>query len=114
MMLLSDVTFLLCWICLPMMQFCMDLPPQVCSLGEVFTKVVEELQNSSQPLASPLNSNSLSCRTLLSKATRLQCLDTKRGKPSLQADHMRLSLYIYGMYVMEDLQNSGYSMIRLP
>src|SRR5918999_359929 len=75
-----------------------DLPPQVCSLGEVFTKVVEELQNSSQPLASPLNSNSLSCRTLLSKATRLQCLDTKRGKPSLQADHMRLSLYIYGMY----------------
>jgi ketosteroid isomerase-like protein len=39
---------------------CMDLHPQVRSLGAVFTKVLGELQNSSRLLASHLNPNSLS------------------------------------------------------
>ncbi|MDQ3562499.1 MAG: nuclear transport factor 2 family protein [Thermoproteota archaeon] len=52
--------------------------------------------------------------TLLLKATKLPCLDIKRGKPSLQDDHTRSSLYIYGQYKMENSQDSGYSMIQLP
>lgn len=71
-------------------------------------------QNSSLLLASHLNPKSLSYETLLLKAIKLPCLDIKRGKPSLQDDHTRSTLYIYGQYMMENSQNSGYSMIQLP
>src|SRR3712207_312665 len=114
MMLLGAVIFLLYWICLLTMQFCTDLHRQVSCHGEVFTKVVGEWQNSSVLLASHLNSNSLSYGTLLLKVTRLSCLDIKRGKSSLQDGRTKSSLYIYGQYVMENSQNSGYSMTQLP
>jgi ketosteroid isomerase-like protein len=65
-------------------------------------KVVGERRNSSLLLASHLNPKSLSYATLLLKVTRLQYLDIKRGKPSLQDDYMRSSLYIYGQYMMEN------------
>ncbi len=72
-------------------------------VAECFTDVGESLKP-----------KSLSYGTLLLKATKLPCLDIKRGKPSLQDDHTRSSLYIYGQYMMENSQNSGYSMIQLP
>jgi hypothetical protein len=52
-------------------------------------------------------------RDYIAQDTKVVVLGYQRGKPSLQDDHMRLSLFIYGLCVMGDLQNSGYSMIRL-
>ncbi len=66
MTLLSVVTFLLYWIHLQMIQFCIDLHQQVSSCGMVFTKVVVDLQNYLlELLASHSNFNSLSPWTLL-------------------------------------------------
>src|SRR5919107_5222588 len=97
-----------------MKQLSMDLRQRECFRGAVFTMEVRELQNSSWLLANHLKSNSLSCGIYIPRQQGCSAWTPKGGKPSLQDDLMRLSLYIYGHYVMEHLRNSGYSMIRLP
>ena len=72
-------------------------------VAEFFTAVGESLKPQEFEL-----------RDFIAQGNKVAVLDIKRGKPSLQDDHTRSSLYIYGQYMMENSQNSGYSMIQLP
>lgn len=53
-------------------------------------------------------------RDITASGNKVVVLGYQKGKAKPTGRHMRLSLFIYGLYVMEDLQNSAYSMIRLP
>ena len=73
-------------------------------VAEFFTAVGESLKPQQFEL-----------RDFIAQGNRVAVFGYQKGQAkSLQDDHMRSSLYIYGQYMMENSQNSGYSMTQLP
>jgi hypothetical protein len=66
------------------------------------------------PVGESLKPQEFELRDFIAQGNKVAVFGYKRGKPSLQDDPTRSSLYIYGQYKMENSQNSGYSMIHLP